>query len=54
MKCENCNKEVEKGYMETIETVNYIFYICEECLLDIEEKLLVFIQDNKKVFGAGK
>jgi len=48
MKCEYCNKEVEKGYMDTIETANYRFYICDDCMIEIENKLKDIIEKQFK------
>ena len=48
MKCEYCNKEVEKGYMDTIETANYRFYICDDCMIEIENKLKDIINGKNK------
>jgi len=46
MKCENCNQEVEKGNMDIIETANYKFYICDDCMIIIEEQLKEIIKDS--------
>ena len=48
MKCEYCNKEVEKGYMDCLETANYKFYICDDCMILIEDKLRDLIQTGEK------
>ena len=47
MKCEYCNKEVEKGYMEDLETLNLRFYLCEDCMLIIEDKIEEMIKVGK-------
>ena len=39
MNCEKCNKNIEKGYVEVIETTNLIYYVCMECALEIEDYL---------------
>ena len=48
MKCEHCNEEVEKGCMDCLETANYRFYICDNCMLAIEDKLMNIIKKNEK------
>jgi protein-arginine kinase activator protein McsA len=53
MKCEYCEEEVEKGNMDVIETMNYKFYICDDCMLEIEEMLKEFITETKESFDDG-
>ena len=38
MNCEYCEREVEKGSIEIIETMNLKFFVCGECMLFIEDK----------------
>lgn len=47
MKCEFCEKEVKKGYMENLETLNLIFYLCGDCMLKIEDMVEEFIKETK-------
>lgn len=54
MKCEYCNKEVEKGYMDIIETANYKFYICDNCMIIIEDKLENIIRKGTTFERIGK
>lgn len=49
MNCEYCNKAVEKGYMNLIETANYKFYICDDCMCIVEDKLMDIIKKGKDV-----
>jgi len=47
MRCEYCNKEVSKGYMHNLETLNLIFYICDDCSIIIEDKIEEIIKQGK-------
>ena len=39
MNCEYCNKDISKGYVETIETLNLKFFVCVDCMYILEDKL---------------
>ena len=41
--CKMCKKLFPKDMIEVIETPNYFFYLCLDCAIDLEDKMLEIV-----------
>ena len=47
-KCKKCKEDLTIGNLWDIETPNYMFDLCVNCAIDVEDIINDFVTDNKE------